>query len=98
MAAGVAIDALFAFIDADKLKLADLFTRIDKDRSGTLEKEELQMCLTSASSGVSCLDSLRAIVRASACFAKAYPLRWRCLPTTVQCWASAWSRITWTRS
>ena len=25
MAAGVAIDALFAFIDSDKLKLADLF-------------------------------------------------------------------------
>jgi hypothetical protein len=27
---------------------ADLFNRIDRDRSGTLEREELEMCLTSA--------------------------------------------------
>lgn len=75
MEAATAIDALFAFIDSDKLKLvradaelalreravalyhilitvgclsqADLFTRIDRDRSGTLEREELELCLTS---------------------------------------------------
>ena len=44
--AGVAIDALFNFVQSDKLKLVDLFTRIDRDRSGTLEREELAMCLT----------------------------------------------------
>ena len=43
--AGVAIDALFRMIHDDKLKLADLFTRIDTDRSGTLEPNELAACL-----------------------------------------------------
>jgi hypothetical protein len=97
MAAGVAIDALFAFIDSDKLKLADLFTRIDKDRSGTLEREELEMCLTSAF-----LESLLSLA-AFACLAAR---RWLLLPKgypsprrwIVQCWASAWNRHTWTQS
>eukprot|EP01047_Picozoa_sp_COSAG01_P042795 COSAG01_NODE_3760_length_5722_cov_5.035390_1_plen_747_part_00 len=44
--AGVAIDALFDFVQSDKLKLADLFERIDRDNSGTLERDELAMCLT----------------------------------------------------
>eukprot|EP01052_Picozoa_sp_SAG31_P013770 SAG31_NODE_837_length_11633_cov_18.437663_6_plen_130_part_00 len=43
--AGDAVDAIFKFINTDKLKLADLFTRIDKDRSGSLQRGELEMCL-----------------------------------------------------
>ena len=44
--AGDAVDALFHWVNSDKLKLADLFNRIDKDNSGALEKDEFAMCMT----------------------------------------------------
>jgi len=117
MAAGVAIDALFEFINADKLKLvrvvekptmapsfdtprrlltqtawlvaqADLFTRIDRDRSGTLEREELEMCLTSAyrTPCPACRHRARSL------FAHFFRSQ------LLQCWALLWSRLTWMRS
>ena len=42
-----AIDALFDLVTHEKLKIADLFNKIDADRNGTLDSEEIAYVLRS---------------------------------------------------